>query len=71
MKNGKSVNSAWNAGFLAPDPALPAASYALNDSPSLKILRPDGAAHCPEPAAILVWGLLGLIAAGYGLWRKR
>jgi len=25
----------------------------------------------PEPATILVWGLLGLVAAGYGLWRRK
>ncbi|NLF08224.1 MAG: PEP-CTERM sorting domain-containing protein [Pirellulaceae bacterium] len=25
----------------------------------------------PEPATILVWGLLGLIAAGYGVWRRK
>ena len=25
----------------------------------------------PEPATIFVWGLLGLVAAGYGVWRRR
>jgi hypothetical protein len=25
----------------------------------------------PEPATIVVWGLLGVIAAGYGAWRRR
>ena len=25
----------------------------------------------PEPGTIFVWGLLGLVAAGYGVWRRR
>jgi hypothetical protein len=25
----------------------------------------------PEPATIVVWGLLGVVAAGYGVWRRR
>jgi hypothetical protein len=25
----------------------------------------------PEPATILVWGLLGVVAAGYGAWRRK
>jgi hypothetical protein len=29
------------------------------------------AATVPEPATIIVWGLLGVIAAGYGAWRRR
>ena len=27
--------------------------------------------YIPEPAAIIVWSLLGLAAAGYGVWRRR
>ena len=25
----------------------------------------------PEPATMIVWGLLGLVAAGYGVWRRK
>ena len=25
----------------------------------------------PEPATIIVWSLLGLAAAGYGVWRRK
>ncbi len=25
----------------------------------------------PEPAAVLVWGLLGVVVAGFGAWRRR
>ncbi len=28
-------------------------------------------APIPEPGTIFVWGLLGLVAAGYGVWRRR
>jgi len=31
----------------------------------------NGFTVIPEPATILVWGLLGLIAAGYGVWRRK
>ncbi len=31
----------------------------------------QGGSTIPEPATILVWGLLGLVAAGYGVWRRR
>jgi hypothetical protein len=28
-------------------------------------------AAIPEPATLIVWGLLGVVAAGYGVWRRR
>jgi hypothetical protein len=28
-------------------------------------------ATVPEPATFLVWGLLGMVAAGFGVWRRR
>ena len=31
----------------------------------------DVTATVPEPATIIVWSLLGLTAAGFGLWRRK
>lgn len=27
--------------------------------------------NTPEPGTMIVWGLLGMVAAGYGVWRRR
>ena len=29
------------------------------------------AAAVPEPTTMIVWGLLGVVAAGYGVWRRK
>jgi hypothetical protein len=37
------------------------------------VVTSDGTyvAGTPEPATVLVWSLLGMVAAGYGVWRRR
>jgi hypothetical protein len=39
--------------------------------PSRDVMARFDVTAIPEPATILVWGLLGVVAAGYGVWRRR
>lgn len=44
----------------------------LFDSPGDNILyEPYATSPIPEPGTIIVWSMLGLVAAGFGVWRRK
>ena len=65
------ATSAGMAGYLPADYSL---NGQVQNSDKNDLMAPnDGLVSTviPEPGTMIVWGLLGLVAAGYGVWRRR
>ncbi len=43
----------------------------LYGADTLQLVGPNATAAVPEPASVAVWSLLGLVLAGFGVWRHR
>ena len=56
------AKAVWNGGWTI-------TGFVLSDAPTWQTMA--DAAAVPEPTTIIVWSLLGLVAAGYGVWRRK